>query len=234
MKLCLAQTRPVKGDFDANLANHIDLIAQAAAQQADLIVFPELSLTGYEPTLAAELATSAEDPRFAPLQALAFDHQLTIAVGMPLKADDGTTISMLIFQPNQPLTVYSKQYLHADEEPFFVSGDSIGSVPVKGHEVGFAICYELSIAAHAEAAHASGAQLYLASVAKTEAGVAQASQRLADIARTYAIPALMVNSAGPSDNFMGAGSSAVWNAEGELVAQLDAESEGLLFFEVES
>ena len=51
MKICVAQTRPLKGDIKGNIENHKKLIASAVSHQADLIIFPELSLTGYEPGL---------------------------------------------------------------------------------------------------------------------------------------------------------------------------------------
>ncbi len=52
MKICVAQTRPVKGDIQGNIENHIKLIDLAVLNGADTIIFPELSITGYEPELA--------------------------------------------------------------------------------------------------------------------------------------------------------------------------------------
>ncbi len=47
LKLALAQISTRLGDVDSNLAKHLDYIEQAKAEKADLLVFPELSLTGY-------------------------------------------------------------------------------------------------------------------------------------------------------------------------------------------
>jgi predicted amidohydrolase len=49
MKICAAQTRPVRGDIQTNIDNHKKLIDLAVSNGADIIIFPELSLTGYEP-----------------------------------------------------------------------------------------------------------------------------------------------------------------------------------------
>ena len=57
MKLCIAQTTAAPGDVAINIANHCRWIERAIEHHADLIIFPELSLTGYEPTLAKTLAT---------------------------------------------------------------------------------------------------------------------------------------------------------------------------------
>lgn len=48
MKNCAAQPRPAKGNISGNIANHKKLIKQAAMDRADLVIFPELSLTGYD------------------------------------------------------------------------------------------------------------------------------------------------------------------------------------------
>ncbi|HET9532598.1 MAG TPA: nitrilase-related carbon-nitrogen hydrolase, partial [Blastocatellia bacterium] len=64
MKICVAQTRPVKGDIQGNIDNHKRLIDLAASNGADMLIFPELSITGYEPELSRELATNQDDERF--------------------------------------------------------------------------------------------------------------------------------------------------------------------------
>jgi len=63
MKVCVAQTRPIKEDISGNIANHIKLIELAVSLGAGTLVFPELSLTGYEPRLAEALATHQDDER---------------------------------------------------------------------------------------------------------------------------------------------------------------------------
>jgi predicted amidohydrolase len=55
MKICVAQTKSVKGDVLKNIENHLKFIELALAFSADLIIFPELSLTGYEPELAGKM-----------------------------------------------------------------------------------------------------------------------------------------------------------------------------------
>jgi predicted amidohydrolase len=61
MKLAVAQTRPIKGNIAANLENHRKMIEIAASKGANVLIFPELSLTGYEPELSKDLATHAHD-----------------------------------------------------------------------------------------------------------------------------------------------------------------------------
>lgn len=234
MKLGVAQTRPVKGAIQENIETHKKLIDRAVLQGVDLLIFPELSITGYEPTLASELATQPDDHRFDVFQTISDARQLTIGIGAPIKSDTGICITMVIFQPHQPRQTYSKQYLHADEEPYFVSGT--GTVDRLGPDatIALAICYELSVPEHSARASQQGAKIYMASVAKTAMGIEKAYQSLSDIARTYSMTVLMANSVGPSDDFVSAGKTAIWNPNGELVGQLNETDEGILMIDMDT
>ncbi len=232
MKICGAQTHPVKGDIQLNIENHKKLIAQAVEQKADLIIFPELSLTGYEPTLAKELAISKEDSRLDDFQILSDAHDITIGVGAPTQNDSGISISMILFQPNQARKVYSKKYLHADEEEFFVAGENFPCLKIKNTNIALAICYEISIEEHVERAHKNGATVYIASVAKFERGIEKALQRLTTIASNYGMTVLMSNCVGISDGQLCAGKTSTWNSKGILMDQLDNSKEGILVIEV--
>ena len=234
MKICVAQTRPVKGDIQGNIENHKKLINLAVANGADMIIFPELSITGYEPELAKELATNQDDNRFEDFQKISDAREITIGVGVPTKNDRGTCISMVIFQPHKTRQTYSKKYIHPDEEEFFVCGNGFtGSISSKTN-IALAICYELSIPEHSENAYKNGAEIYIASVAKTADGVEKASKTLAGIASKYSMIALMSNCVGYCDNFESAGKTSIWNNKGELAGQLNDSGEGILMIDTES
>lgn len=231
MKICLAQIKPVKGDIKENILQHLRFIDRALDNNANMIVFPELSITGYEPALAAALATRPDDPRFNEFQETSTSRNITIAIGLPVTTESGISISLMIFQPGQNRKLYSKKYLHQDEAPFFIPGESFPVLPESDPLVAFAICYELSVPAHAALAAASGAAVYIASVAKTASGMDKACETMTAIAAHYKIPVLLVNSIGPCDNFESAGRSAAWNSSGRLIAQLDSNHEGILVFD---
>src|SRR5690606_29154699 len=135
----------------------------AIAHEADIIIFPELSLTGYEPTLAKELAVHQEDHRLDDFQKSADTQQITIGVGIPTKNTTGICISIIRFQSHKARQTYAKKYLHPDEEVFFVSGKSFTSLNVGKTNLALAICYEISVPEHAENAFESGAEIYIAS-----------------------------------------------------------------------
>lgn len=233
MKIGLAQTKPLRGDIPTNISRHLKLINLAVDNGAELIIFPELSITGYEPTLAKELATTPDDSRFAVFQQASDANNLTIGIGAPLQKAEGLTISLLLFQPHRQREIYSKRHLHPDEEPFFVSGQNITGTIAQG-QIALAICYELSVPRHAATAFRNGAEIYLASVAKTAEGVSRAAERLAQISRQYRMTTFMVNCLGACDGMRCSGNSAAWNPRGECLARLDEEHEGILVVDTSS
>jgi predicted amidohydrolase len=234
MRLCVAQTRPVTGDIPRNIENHKRLIDVALINRADMVTFPELSLTGYEPTLASALATDQDDRRLDELQAISDTRQITIGVGIPSRAQTGFCISMVLLQPHRGRRTYSKRYLHRDEEAFFVCGEGLAPVQLSDARIALAICYEISVAEHVERASKSGARVYLASVAKTEKGTTEAIHRLAHIARHYSMTVLMSNCVGMSDGVECAGQTSIWDEQGRLVGQLNQQDEGILLIDTET
>jgi predicted amidohydrolase len=234
MKICVAQTRPVTGDIQQNISRHLLLTDLAASSAADAIIFPELSLTGYEPTMAEALAIDPDDSRLDDLFKVSEARQITIGAGIPTRHTGGISISMVIFQPGKARQLYSKRYLHADEEPFFVSGpDATGLIGEK-NDLALAICYEISVPEHAEQAFNNGAKIYVASVAKFANGIDKALPRLSSIAKDYSMTVLMANSIGPADGGICAGKTSIWNDRGELMEQLDDSHEGILIIDTET
>jgi predicted amidohydrolase len=236
MKICVAQTKPVKGDIPANVTHHKKLIGLAIAADADMIFFPELSITGYEPGLSKELATDKDDIRFDEFQDISDEKNITIGIGMPV-IESGSSrnagqhdvmIGMIIFQPGRARQVYCKQYLHADENPYFVRGTNQVYLSAGQDKLGLSICYELSVPEHSENLHRHGATIYISSVAKTAEGMKKATETLSAMARNYSMTVLLSNCVGHCDNFDSGGRSAVWNNKGLLLGQLDDVSEGIL------
>ncbi len=231
MKICVAQTRPIKGNIQGNIDHHKKILDLVVSNGADTVIFPELSITGYEPELAKELATNPEDGRFDDFQKISDTKQITIGVGVPTNNNTGICISMVLFQPHTARKTYSKKYLHADEETFFLSGESSIGLIGNTTKIALAICYELSVAEHAENAFQSGANIYIASVAKSVNGVEKAVKRLSDIANKYSMTVLMSNCVGHCDTFESVGKSSVWNDKGLLLGQLNDTEEGILIID---
>ena len=235
MKIGVAQIRPLKGDIEKNLDKHLLLIESALEKRPDLLLFPELSLTGYELELAKELATDQYDERFIPLQTLSDDFKIIIGAGVPTLSNGELFISMILFRPQKERIVYSKQYLYPTETDLFTPGHTPCVFPFDDeYIVAPAICYELSNNEHVDYAHRMHANVYLASVLNSISGVDADIERLSDIASTYKMITFMSNYVGESGGYQCAGKSSVWNTEGKLVAQLDDKMEGVLIYDTKA
>ncbi|MEW5290912.1 carbon-nitrogen hydrolase family protein [Erwinia papayae] len=234
MKLAAAQISTVAGNVGLNLRKHIQLTELAVANGISVIFFPELSLTGYEPGLARQLAIAPTDPELNPLEDLSRRHGIVIAAGAPVQDAAGVKIGMIVFQPDAPRSLYAKQHLHADELPFFVAGREDKLFCAEQQVMAPAICYESLQPGHAEKAAKAGATLYLASVAKSNNGVNAAYVHYPAIAKKHGMTVMMANSTGPSDNFLSAGQSGIWNSEGDLVIAADPFAEVLVVWDTDA
>ena len=145
LKIALAQIAPRLGALEVNLATHHDLIGKARGQGADLVVFPELGLTGYQlQDLASDVAMRLDDPRLADLAAAtkglsaivsfveeSADHRLFIAAAL-LEDGDLRHVHRKLFLPTYGLF---------DERRFFAAGDVLRATPSRlGVGVGIGIC----------------------------------------------------------------------------------------------
>lgn len=234
MKISIAQTKSITGNIFENIETHKKLIHLAITYKADAIFFPELSLTGYEPGLAKDLATNQDHSKFDDFQTISDTSKITIGIGVPTKTHSGIQISMIIFQPDRPRQTYSKQQLHADELPYFVNGEKQIILTVNNTNIAPAICYESLQIDHSENASKLGAEIYVASVAKSQNGINKAMTHYPAVAKKFAMTVLMSNCVGYCDNFESVGNSSVWTKEGLLLAQLDAKNEGLLIYNSET
>jgi predicted amidohydrolase len=234
MKISAVQFRPVSGNIASNVAKHLEFIKLAVTQNADLIFFPELSLTGYEPHLAKSLASDRSDPRLNIFQQHSDIHNIIIGIGLPILTGSLVQIGMIWFSPKAPRQTYAKQQLHTDEIPFFVQGDKQLVMRTATHTLAPAICYESLQQSHADNAANLGTDVYLASVAKSASGMAKAMLHYPTIAQQHSMYVLVANCIGSCDDFVSVGQSAVWNNRGELLVQIDSESEGMVIIDTVS
>ncbi|OGO26047.1 MAG: hypothetical protein A2Y54_06925 [Chloroflexi bacterium RBG_16_51_16] len=146
LKLALAQTASHLGDVQANLEKHLEFIKQARSQKADLILFPELSLTGYVlqdlvPTVARRV--DENDPVFKPLFKASQD--LDIVVGfVDEDARHRFYIASVYLSGGKALHIHHKVYLPTyglfDEGRFFAPGDAVRAFDTRFGRAGILIC----------------------------------------------------------------------------------------------
>lgn len=218
LSLGLAQIGSVAGDFEANMARHLLVVEEAAAAGVGVLIFPELSLTGYEPALAAKLAFSPADPRLAPLVESAKRHGLHVVAGLPLAGVERPRVGALVISSNGEVSTYAKRYLHAGEEATFEPGGGDCLLDIDEERVAIAICADTNAPEHAEHCAALGATIYLAGVLITAGGYAADTAQLARTAARHDLLVGMANHNAASGGMVAIGRSGFWTSEGQLIA----------------
>ncbi|MDQ6795669.1 MAG: carbon-nitrogen hydrolase [Chloroflexota bacterium] len=145
LRIALAQIAPGLGALDENLARHHELIAEGRAKGAGLIVFPELSLTGYLlQDLASDVAMRLDDPRLAELAGTTRDLSAVVSF-VEESADHRLFIAAALLEDGEVRHVHRKLFLPTyglfDERRFFAPGDVLRTVPSRlGMGLGIAVC----------------------------------------------------------------------------------------------
>ena len=142
----LAQIYPKLGDLGHNLAVHLDTIQQAREQRVDLLIFPELSLTGYQvQDLVPEVAlrTDADDPVFS--QLLDASRDIDIVIGFVHEdSRNRFYIADAYLAGGQILHIHHKLYLPTyamfDESRYFAQGNSVRAFDTRFGRLGMLIC----------------------------------------------------------------------------------------------
>lgn len=232
MILAAAQTKPTRGDIETNLLDHYRLIELAAQNKAQLIAFPEMSITGYERENAQKLAFSKDDSRLDHLKKLAVKNNIVIIAGAPIQMESELFIGEFVISPDNSVAVYTKQFLHEGEDEFFQSSFNYNPmITIENKKISFAICADIDNPLHPENACKRETDIYIASIFFTPNGIPNAYRDLQSYAQKHKMYVLMSNFSGESWGCASAGQSAFWNNKGELVAQMNDSDSGLLLVE---
>ncbi|WP_084597988.1 carbon-nitrogen hydrolase family protein [Micromonospora chokoriensis] len=216
LRLAVVQPPCVPLDVAANARAHAVAVRAARTR---LVVFPELSLTGYE--LEAPVV-SVDDARLAPLvEACAETGALALA-GAPVAGDH---IAMLAVTGGGATVAYRKMWLGDAEARRFRPGGTAVVLEVDGWRVGLAICKDTGVAAHADRTAALGIDVYAAGVLESARDAAVVDQRAHRVATTHRVWVAVASFAGSTGGGYteAAGRSGIWTPEGEVYARAGTE-----------
>lgn len=231
-KIAAAQVASVRGDWERNLRTHANAIEAAGRRNVSLLIFPELSLTGYELDLAAEFAIESSDERLAPLAVLAKCFQMAVVVGTPLKIGEGLPgLGAVILEDTGNRRSYIKMHLGGTEPTYFAPGAEWLILANGAENVGLAICADASKASHPQGYLEQGGSIYAAGVFLNEEWYATDAPRLRAYSTQFGMLVVMANHADSVGTFQSVGKSAIWSPRGEPVAEADGDASCLVIGE---
>lgn len=240
LRIVLAQLDFLVGDIEGNAKKIIDtVIAARDVHHADLVVFPELALSGYPPEDL--LYRSDFHERIALILPRIFEQasEIDIILGYPAETENGCYNRAGFIHDKQLIQYYDKQklpnYSVFDEMRYFESGPPTPClVTVQGLEIAITICEDIWYPEPIAQAKAAGAELVLtinaSPFSKNKAALRQSKimERIAE----SALPVLYLNSVGGQDELVFDGGSMAFNEAGIIVHQADFFRESLVVLDI--
>jgi predicted amidohydrolase len=215
LTVAVAQPEIAPGDVAANAAEHAAAILQADAR---LVVFPELSLTGYE--LDAPLL-ALDDPALAAVVAACAQTGSIALAGAPV---DGPSIAVLRIDRDGIQVAYRKSHLGGGEPDRFVPGPGPVAVEVDGWRVGLGVCKDTGADEHVAGVAALAIDLYAAGLVHADDELEEQDRRGRRIAAVTGAAVAFASFAGPTGSGYDrtAGTSTIWGPDGDVRARADA------------
>lgn len=239
---------PALGALEENLARHHELLAEARDHGAELVVFPELGLTGYQlQDLSGDVAIRLDDPRLAAL-ATATRGCSAIVSFVEESADHRLFIAGALLEDGEVRHVHRKLFLPTyglfDERRFFAAGDLLRAVPSRlGVGLGLGICEDFWHLPVAEVLALDGAQILVNIAASpgrdlaatNEVGLGTAAS-WRTLMRTYAQLTtsfvIFVNRVGVEESISFWGGSEVIGPAGDTLLSAPLFDEGLFLCDI--
>ena len=234
MRLALAQINAVVGDLEGNRERILAAIGEARAENADLVLLPELAVTGYPPEdllLRPAFVHAAEESL---REIAAACTEITALVGVPWSNEDGLANACAVCADGEVARIYRKRLLPNygvfDEERYFEPGTEAVVLLLAGRQVGLTVCEDIWEPEPAAELAAAGADL-LVNISASPFHVGKAESReemLAERVRANGFPLAFCNLVGGQDELLFDGHSVVLDASGEVLARAPGFEEQLL------
>ncbi len=240
LRIILAQLNLFVGDIQNNLIKLMDAAKLSRdSLSADVIVFPELSMTGYPPEDLLFRKAFLDEATEALYEFKNTIEGIYCVVGHPYKSSEGLFNACSVIYDGEILGTYTKQHLPNygvfDECRYFTPGNKSCIIPIKGIPVGITICEDLWYDAPIQQAAKDGARIILSPNASPfEIDKHEHRQiTLAKRAKTAGLPIVYVNNVGGQDDLIFDGGSMLVNQDGHICQHAGFFTENLLPVDVE-
>jgi len=226
IKIDIAQINPIVGDLNNNAQQIIDLSIEAAQQGADLLVFPELALTGYLPEdllLRAGFIQQVEEK--VDLIKNSIPETMAIVFGAPHKNQGNLYNAAYLIQDQEVQTYYKQQlpnYSVFDEKRYFSAGSKPFVFTIKGQRIGLLVCADIWNADIVSETARYGVST-IVSINASPFHIDKHQQRLEEVKKRVLenqVGFIYVNLVGGQDEIIFDGGSFAMNAKAQVTHQL--------------
>jgi predicted amidohydrolase len=217
VRALLAQLEPVPGAPDANASRGAEIVR---AHDAELVVFPELYLSGYDLRRAGDAAIEPDAAPIAALRRAAAETGTAVAIGFAERRGAALANSLaLIDERGELVAVYRKVHLFGDELDAFEPGEQLVVAELAGRRAGALICFDMEFPEPARALAVAGADLLVTASANMEPFYGD--HRIASQARALdnRLPHLYCNRCGEEAGLRFVGGSRALHADGTIGAE---------------
>jgi NAD+ synthase (glutamine-hydrolysing) len=239
-RVALAQINTTVGDLEGNLAKTIHYIDQARSLGADLVAFPELTLTGYPPEDLLLKSSFLQSNVEAMKQAVAASKGIAVVVGFVDVNSDIYNASAVGYD-GKLAGIYRKIRLPTygvfDEERYFGRGDSCPVFTMNGVGVGINVCEDIWYTVGPTEVQRSAGAYLIVNTSASPYGSGKRVQRermLATRAADNELFVAYVNLVGGQDELVFDGGSVIFGPNGELVARAEQFEEKLLITDLDT
>ena len=241
LRIALAQINVTVGDFPGNEKIILDNIKKAKELNVDLIVFPELTVTGYPPEDLLLRPQFIEDNLNSLQRIIPATKNITAILGFADRVKNKLYNSAAVLSEGKLCGVYRKIHLPNygvfDEKRYFDQGDEAVVFELKGIQIGLSICEDLWISESVIETEAliGGAEVIVnISASPYCSGKIEEREKLViDRAQKNRVFMLYANLIGGQDELVFDGSSLIANEMGEIVAQGKEFAEDLLLYDID-
>ncbi len=239
LKVAISQLAPALGEVAANAARIADATRSLRAVHGplDLVVFPELALSGYDVKSQAWSLSGEAAQALPTLQQAARDASAYLAVGVPERDPSRQGVvydALLLIGPDGGLhETYRKVHLWQEEQLYFADGTEFALAHLPQTTLGLGICWDVAFPEWGRANALFGAEVLLVSSAWDAPSISYWDALLAARAIENGCFVVACNRGGSEGSAVFGGHSRILSPSGAPIALLDSNAEGALFAELD-
>lgn len=224
LKITLGQFEPILGKKEENVAIMKRILEKAALQKTDLVLFPELCLTGYFiQDMKEDMAEPIDGPSIRYMQQLCRELDVYTVFSWAELGEDGNIYNSACLISNQGTMVghYRKVHLYDREKEIFLPGDTFKVFETDLGRIGIMICFDLDFPESARALALQGADVILVPTNNFRPYARYQETYMKSRSMENEVPMAICNRTGREQSLIYFGESAVYDAHGQQLLKLD-------------